>query len=279
MKDNINCWRQYADCRFGQVHMRCAQPRNHDLAQSTPLICLHQSPQSGAQYRLFQNVMAEDRLVICPDTPGFGSSDIPSSPPEIPDYAGAMADVLENLGYGTSGMGPVDVLGGHTGSVIGAELAASRPDLVRKIVFLSVALFTPEEQKFMLDKYGGPPKYFSDAEFVGNSYKQSVLENNSEVPQDRRFEMFTERLRSGMLAWYAPHAVMSYNAAKRLRDVAQPSLLLVVDDMLSENTRKAAKYLANARLREYTHINGHSGLDLKPNEIALAVREFLDADD
>lgn len=270
--------RFYADGPFGQVHIREARPANGSSGK-TPLICFHQSPLSGIQYRPFQDVMAADRIVWCPDTPGFGGSDAPSHVVTISDYAGAMAAVLEGLGHGDAGTGSVDVFGGHTGSVIGTELAVNRPDLVRKIVYPSVALFSDEQRTMMMQRFGGPPNYFTDTDFVAKTYKQTVLEGHKELDPERRLELFTERLRSGMKAWYAPEAVMSYDAEEKLQKLSQPALVLVLDDMLADNSRRAAGLIANAAIVEMTHIPHALAWDNHATEISDAVRLFLDTND
>lgn len=272
---DIRARRFYADGPYGQVHVREARPAAGEPSK-TPLICFHQSPLSGAQYRPFQDVMAADRIVWCPDTPGFGGSDAPPDVVTINDYAVAMAQVLDGLGFGAQGEGPVDVFGGHTGSVIGTELAVTRPDLVRRIIYPSMALFTNEQRTMMMQRFGGPPEYFTDPDFVADSYKQTVLEGHAELDPERRLELFTERLRSGMKAWYAPEAVMSYDAEGRLQELTQPALLLILDDMLADNTRRAGELIPNATLVEMTHIPHALAWDRHADDIAEKVRAFLD---
>lgn len=276
MSDSV-ARRLYTDGPYGQVHIREAKPAGADTGK-TPVICFHQSPMSGIQYRPFQNVLAADRLVLCPDTPGFGGSDAPPDVVTIGDYAGAMAAVLDGLGYGDNGKGAVDVFGGHTGSVIGTELAVSRPDLVRKIAYPSVALFSDEQRTMMMQRFGGPPEYFTDPDFVANTYQQTVLEGRQELNPERRLELFTERLRSGMKAWYAPEAVMSYDAEGQLKKLTQPALILVLDDMLAENSRLAGTLIPNATVIEMTHIPHALAWDIHGEEIAKAVRAFFDSE-
>lgn len=272
----ISIRRGYADGPFGQVHYREAKP-GMDLSERAAVVCFHQSPMSGMQYQPFQDELAKDRLVLCPDTPGFGGSDTPPGPVTILDYANAMAQALESLGYGPAGSGPVDVFGGHTGSVIGTELAVSRPDLVRSIVYPSVALFTDAQKKMMLERFGGPPGYFTDADFVANAYKQTVLEGHQDIAPERRLALFAERMRSGMKASYAPDAVMSYDAEAQLQKLTQPALILVLDDMLAENSRRAGSLIPNVQVREMEHIPHGTAWDAHAAEIAIAVRQFFDA--
>ena len=82
---HVRSWRQYATGGWGQIHMFMAEPAT-GAGDKTPLVCLHQSPTSGAYYKEFQAVMAADRLVISPDTPGYGSSTAPPSQPDMEDY-------------------------------------------------------------------------------------------------------------------------------------------------------------------------------------------------
>ena len=267
--------RFYIDGPYGQVHIREASPQKGET-ENTPLICFHQSPVSGVQYRPFQDEMAADRIVWCPDTPGFGGSDAPPDVVTIADYANAMATVIDTLGYGSRGKGAIDVFGGHTGSVIGTELALTRPDLVRKIVYPSVALFSDEQKTMMMQRFGGPPEYFTDPDFVASTYKQTVLDGHPDLDPERRLELFTERLRSGMKAWYAPEAVMSYDAEGQLKKLMQPALVLVLDDMLADNTRLAGTLIPDATIVEMMHISHALAWDNHAAEIAQAVRAFCD---
>lgn len=272
---SIQARRLYVDGPYGQVHVREAMPEGAP-SNKTPMICFHQSPLSGIQYRPFQDEMAKDRVVWCPDTPGFGGSDAPPDVVTIADYANAMAAVLEQLGCGARGKGQVDVFGGHTGSVIGTELAISRPDLVGKIAFPSYALFSDEQKTMMMQRFGGPPGYFSDPDFIAGTYKQTVLEGDPGLDPERRLELFTERLRSGMKAWYAPEAVMSYDAEGQLSKLKQASLFLVLDDMLADNTRRASTFAPSATVIEATHIPHALAWDVHAGEIAKTMREFFD---
>ena len=88
--------RDYLDGRFGQVHYRIARPDN---PTAVPLACFHPSPSSGWLYGRLLAEMGRDRIAVAPDTPGFGESDAPQKAPEIEDYAAAMGEVLDSLGF------------------------------------------------------------------------------------------------------------------------------------------------------------------------------------
>ena len=264
--------RYYVDGSFGQIHVREAGPRTP--GSKPTLVCFHQSPVSGAQYKVFQGIMAEDRRVLCPDTPGFGNSDPPPAVPTIADYAAALASGLENLPEAAGG--PVDVLGFHTGTLIAVELAAARPDLVRRVVLSSLALFSTEELARNKAIFAGPRPLFTDPDYVARYFKTQVTDGLPDLTHERRFELFVARLQSGGLSWYGPEAVFAYDTAARLAHVDQPTLLLVLQDTLSDNTRRAAALLSDATVRERLDIHGPSGWDAEPAEISREVRAFLD---
>ena len=110
--------RMYVDSRFGQMHMRTARPEKRTT--KNPLICFHLSPYSSVVYETFVREMGKDRLCIAIDSPGFGHSDPTPEAPLIPDYSGAMSDVVDALGIERA-----DLIGFHTGSKVALELIES----------------------------------------------------------------------------------------------------------------------------------------------------------
>ncbi len=269
-------WRQYGAGRYGQIHLTMAQP-DAGPGSLTPVVCFHPSPMSGASYKVFQRVLAEDRLVLCPDTPGFGGSDGPDTPVTIPDYAAAMTDLLVGLGYGAKGKGPVDVVGCHTGTLIGVELATGRPDLVRKLSLPSLALFTAEERTKMKVQFGGPQPILTDPDFVPKVWRTTVIEGSTDSPPERRLELFVERLRSGTKGWFGPEASLNYDCESRLKQLTQPLLLLVLNEMLGPNTRRAKDIVKHAVLVDISAQAAHGAWDAQAQLMADSMRVFFDA--
>lgn len=273
---SVKVWRSYGAGRYGQMHVTWAEPLNGPGAK-TPIVCFHQSPISGSQFKLFQAAMAEDRLVLCPDTPGFGGSDGPEKPVTIPGYAGAMADLLDGLGYGAKGKGPIDVVGCHTGTLIGTELATSRPDLVRKLAMPSMALFNAEELAKTKAMYGGPQPILTDPEFFPKAWMTTVINGPKDITPERRLEMFAERLRSGTKSWFGPEASLNYDCESALKKLNQPMLLVVLNEMLGPNTRRAKDLVKNATLLDISAWAHHSVWDAEPKRLADEMRKFFDA--
>jgi len=256
--------RAFGNCRYGQLHYASAGQGG------TPLVCFHQSPISGAQYAPFQRAMSEDRQVLCPDTPGFGGSDAPLQVPLIADYAAAMADWLDGMKLRS-----VDALGFHTGTLIAMELAILRPDLVRRLSLTSLALFSDAERERNRIIFGNPRPLFDDPDYLGRYYKEQVTEADRAIPDKRRLELFTERMRAGSNSWWGPAAVFAYDTAARAKLVTQQTLLLVMRDTLADATRRATQLFPRNKVVERLDLHGPTAWDSHPVDIATEVRRWL----
>ncbi len=112
----------YVDSPMGQIHYRTC-------GEGTPLLMLHMTPQSSLQFQnTFPLLINAGFQVIAPDTPGYGMSDKPKSPPSIEEYSSVFTYVLDSLNIKTTG-----VVGHHTGASMACELAKSYPDRINKL--------------------------------------------------------------------------------------------------------------------------------------------------
>ncbi len=261
--------RAYGTSRYGQLHYAAAGPNG--TTDKTPVVCFHQSPISGAQFKLFQRAMAVDRLVLCPDTPGFGGSEGPSRLPQIADYAAAMGDWLDGLKLGL-----VDALGFHTGTLVAMELAILRPELVRRLSLTSLALFSDAERERNRKIFGNPRPLFDDPDYLGRYYRDQVSAADSAISEVRRLELFTERMRAGANSWWGPAAVFAYDTAERAKLVSQPTLLLVMRDTLADATRRASALFPRSRVVERLDWHGPTAWDAKATEVAGDVSRYFD---
>ena len=273
-RPTITRWRGYAASPFGQMHFHLAAPAA-DVDFATPLVCLHQSPTTGISYREFQDVMAVDRLVLCADTAGYGNSDGPTDQATMEGYGSALAAALEALGFGDNGQGPVDLLGFHTGNFVASEVAIQRPDLVRKLVMPGIPYYPASERRERLGRYAKPRPYFSDPDYVGDSYRSSVLDSDNGLSPIRKHELFVSRLLSGTRSHLGFAAVAEYAADERLPKIQQPVLLPILNETLAQPTRDAARLIRDHTLIE---LPNHDGLAwfLEPEVIAKPTSAFLD---
>jgi pimeloyl-ACP methyl ester carboxylesterase len=120
--------RAYFDCKFGQLHVRTAFPTTGGFDEQVTLFCLHPSDASSRTFTGLLPEVADVRSVYAPDLPGYGESD--SSPSRsIADAAGAISDLANDLR-----LRQIDLLGVQYGAEVAIELAAARPELVRRLV-------------------------------------------------------------------------------------------------------------------------------------------------
>jgi pimeloyl-ACP methyl ester carboxylesterase len=129
---DVRTRRAYFDCKFGQLHVRTAFPTTGGFDEQVTLFCLHPLDASSRAFTLLMPQLADVRSVYAPDLPGYGESD--SSPARgVLDAATAVSDLANNLR-----LRQIDVLGVQYGADVALELAAARPELVRRLVLASV---------------------------------------------------------------------------------------------------------------------------------------------
>lgn len=260
--------RQYVDSRFGQSHLYRAGPlqdRGHP-----PLMCFHMSPWAAVYYQSWLAEMGKDRLAIAVDTPGFGNSDTPPNPPEIADFAAAMGDVVDALGLTT-----LNVMGDHTGSKVAIELARQRPDQVRRIILLSLAIWTDEEIAHRREE--GPHEIHKDGSHLVSSWRGMVGMSMEGRTLDMLGRIFYARHLHHETAHWGHRAAAGYRAKQTLLELDKPIMLLNPQDDLWAITPRAKPYLQHPE----SHVRdlpgwGYGFLDVKVPELAELARDFLD---
>ena len=271
----LRWWKAYWNTRGGQIHVHNAAPEGA-IPQKTPLVCFHPSAYSGAFFAEYQALMAQDRWVLCPDTPGFGESYQPKKVPTMSDYALAMADVLDGLGFGDGAAGPVDALGFHTGCFIAAELAVQRPDLVRRLVLPGIPFHVGEERQAQYKKNAKPKVLYEDPAELGRMWQQRWQHQGPVVTLPRLLQLLGEELGSGPNSWWAYDAVFKYRGEEQLPKIKAPTLAIATGGDLFEPTRAAAELIPNGTLETYP--DRHAPLFHQHYELMAEVtRRYLDA--
>lgn len=150
--------RAYFDCRFGQLHVRTAFPTTGGFDEQVTLFCLHPIDSSSRIFSRFLPEIADLRSVYAPDLPGYGESDAAPTGSAV-DGAAAVSDLANDLR-----LRQIDLLGVGLGAGVAAELATSRPELVRRLVLAGgrAAERTPtfEQQRLILDEADGTQARF-----------------------------------------------------------------------------------------------------------------------
>src|SRR5437879_4718350 len=113
-----------SNIRVNGVQLRC-----YELGQGQPLLLLHGIGASARSWGRAAEGLSRRRRVLAPDARGHGLSESPASGYRDVDYVADAESILAQLSDQ-----PVDVVGHSMGGRIAAELAARRPDLVRRLV-------------------------------------------------------------------------------------------------------------------------------------------------
>jgi pimeloyl-ACP methyl ester carboxylesterase/catechol 2,3-dioxygenase-like lactoylglutathione lyase family enzyme len=257
--------RRYVDYRYGQLHLREARP-GRGVAAKPPLLLFHQTPLSGKLYEKVLPYLADGRAVYAIDTPGYGESDPPPGPLTIEEYAAAIGDFLGTLA------GPVDLLGYHTGVLLALDLARQFPGRVRKLVLVSVPLFSEERRRaYQPDR--SPLQ--EDGSHLSTMWKSSWRARGEGQTIDRVAEIVAEKQRAAGRSWWAGPAIFAYDTAARLRELEQPSLVIRPKDGLWDNTGAAMPLLRDARIVEFRDW-AYGFFDSHPQQLAAVVNGWLD---
>jgi pimeloyl-ACP methyl ester carboxylesterase len=125
---SVRTRRAYFDCAFGQLHVRTAFPTTGGFDEQVTLFCLHPIDSSSRIFGALLPALADVRSVYAPDLPGYGESDA-SPAASSTDAATAVSDLANGLR-----LRQIDLFGIQYGATVALELAAARPELVRRLV-------------------------------------------------------------------------------------------------------------------------------------------------
>jgi pimeloyl-ACP methyl ester carboxylesterase len=256
--------REYRPMRWGQLHLRRAAPVAA-TGDRTPVVLLHQSPLSGRMFSELLPVLGADRVVLAPDTPGYGESDGPPAPTTIGDYADALHDVLTELKE------PVDLVGYHTGALIAAEYAARYPTEVRRLVLMSMPLFSAERRATL----NTSTVLAADGSHLLGEWRSTMRVRPPGQSLEQAARIVAEKQRAGTRAGWAMAAVAGYDAAPRLAALAVPTTLIRAQDGLWEDGAAAGRLIPNARLVDAPQW-GYGLFDADPQGVAAAIKRALE---
>jgi pimeloyl-ACP methyl ester carboxylesterase len=265
MPATVNVRRSYADSRYGQLHVATAYPSGGGFDERSPLICLHQNGGSNRAFSPLLPELGRDRSVYALDLPGHGGSDAVTGAPTIADFAGAVGDFVHSLRLRT-----FDLLGIEAGSLIAAELAATKGPQVRKAVFVSLPY--PSQSARPMTRTEAPMPDGSNV--VAEEWQRFVQTRGAQLPATSLQAMFADYLRaSGESA--LRNAMLDYPLAQRLPLVRLPTLVLCPNDEYREQTLRAKSCLSQSQLTELSEF-GPNVLVSAPLKVAQLTREFLD---
>jgi haloalkane dehalogenase len=136
-----------------RVHYRKA-------GKGPPLLMVHQSPRSSAEYEPLMRQWAAHFTCIAPDTPGFGQSDPLANPaPEIEDFADAMIEFCDAVG-----LKQIAGYGFHSGGIILVTALKRHMARFKTLAIGGYAVWNDEERLKIGPPYipPNPPKPYGE---------------------------------------------------------------------------------------------------------------------
>ena len=250
---------------LGQVHVVTAGARD-----APPVVLLHQTPRSTDEFAEVIPLLAGSRRVVAIDTPGYGASDHPLTPPSMEDYAAAVAEVVQEVDCG-----PADICGHHTGAIIAVEFGAAYPELTRKII-ASGLIYVDDEVRAELGPRFEQWNVQADGSHLSAHWERLSYWTGTDPAMTQR--LLLDVYRAGETSEFGHWACLDYNMEARLPMVESPVLLLTgADDpfVTPGALRRLAEMLPDTELK---YIEGSVFLpNENPDGFAAAILSFSSA--
>jgi pimeloyl-ACP methyl ester carboxylesterase len=234
------------------------------------LVCVHRCQSSSRVFRPFIEQIGRDRPIYAPDLPGCGESDPPPPKPAIEDYAAALADFLDQMRFRQ-----VDVLGQHTGSLIAAELAIARPEIVRRLMLVGVPILSAEERATWARSVA-PLAQAPDGSHLLTEWQRTVRSQDPAVSLSDAAEDFSIKLHNGPNVWWLPNAALGYAASERLPLIAQSVLLVRTRDHLWDASPRVQPWIRHLKMLDLPEY-GDGVFRTAPAILATHLRRHLDS--
>ncbi len=255
----------YVDTDFGQIHCRITAAEN-DIAKT--IVFLHPMPFSGLFYDTITPHLNKNHTVISPDYPGYGASDRISDI-TIENWADSIAETIKVLEL----KDPVEIIGFHTGCLVGTELSLRHPKLVHRLVLIDAPYFNASDRKDMLKNNSSPPAFTDDVNSVAGIWKMNVGSKLGKVPVNRAMENLAEHLRNGENANLGFKAAFIYDA-DRMKEINHPTLVIASESNMYKTSLAAAALIPNSTLVERKDIEPPV-FEVYAQEIAEEILAYL----
>jgi haloalkane dehalogenase len=257
--------RGYVGPPGGQVHYWTAGDAG------PALLMFHESPQAANVFAPALGCLGRRLRAWALDTPGYGQSDPPARPLEIPDYARLLLDAADALG-----VEQFAVLGQHTGASIALEVALQAgPERVTHAVFSGLAVLDEPTRAQFLRDWAPDLVPAEDGSHLLAFWERycNLWEAPPELVQLGVANPMTILERYN----WAYNAAFRYDPAPGLARLHCPALLLTAErDMLARYDDDAARLLSRATRKRLTDTTGQLPWRV-PEEYARIVADFLGA--
>jgi haloalkane dehalogenase len=257
--------RRYIPGPHGQLHLR------EIGAGGAPLVLLHQSPLSGAQFdAALPHLAAAGFHAVAVDTPGFGQSARPAQPVGIAGYAEVVGAVLDAMGWPKA-----HLLGHHTGASIAAAFAARHPNRVDRLALNGLALLSPEERAHFATFTFAPLVPQPDGSHLVAAWNQRCAASPGWTDIAAMHRYTVEMLANPDHYHWGFEAAFAHDLSADLTAIASPTLILTnTGEDLYEASRRAHRLRPDFA---FAALDGgtHDIVDEQPEAWVAAVAAFL----
>lgn len=224
--------RGYVDGAYGQVHYR-------RMGQGQPLILLHQSGMDGRQFDAVHPLLAAQGFdVVAIDMPGFGGSDCPPFVPRVEDLAAGVIPAIKALGLQVA-----SIVGHHTGTMVGTEIALSRDIMVERLVLNGPMPLTDAERADFFAHKLPREKTWVPQPGAGHMVAFAAVRERlvaGTLPVERVNSFVLQAMGGQAPFWYGHNAGFSYRHEDSLPSIECPTLILTNSgDQLFDHARRA----------------------------------------
>lgn len=183
----------------------------HGEGTGAPLVLLHGAFSAiGTSFGGVLPQLARNRKVIAVEYQGHGRTADVDRPLSYPQLADDVAALVRHLGHERA-----DFFGYSTGAGIALELGIGHPDVVRKLVLMSVAYNGDGLQPGMMDGMSG----LTPDMLVGSPFEEEYLRL---APNPQDFPALVEKIKQFTLDWKG-------RSAETVRSMAAPALIIIGD--------------------------------------------------
>jgi lipase len=152
---------------MAQIRVNDAVLHFRESGAGVPVVALHGSASSGAQWRSLAGHLEGRFRVITPDLPGYGGSEAAKGRAlGLGGDAGQIIGLLATLGE------PAHLVGHSFGGAVALKIARLRPDLVRSLTLIEPAAFhllrgAGRDEQALADMIGALARLIADAARAG----------------------------------------------------------------------------------------------------------------
>jgi pimeloyl-ACP methyl ester carboxylesterase len=274
--------------RSGNISIHVAR-----AGKGRPLILLHGYPQSGEIWRHVAPRLAHERMVVIPDLPGMGLSDVKQGSYDLPSVSEDIHVLASTLG-----LKQVDVAGHDWGAAVAAVYALRYRQEVKKLAFIESAVGGAGFETVWVFNQPNPAMTFIPF-LLAESLSEALVAGREEIFLRHLWRMFTYNKTALPFEHWSPyveamkrpelfHASAGYyrsvyGAVNSVRDlIASGKLMIPVLSISGEASLGAAQrgfveaFAENIARHVIIPNAGHFVPEEQPKALLEELKSFLD---